>query len=691
MSRSRRVRAFVAAGTAASLAAILLHGCNEQPTEPISESKADRPLLTIGGGSSSASGVVTSDRGGINCRITGSTGGATTSGTCSQRYKAGSVVTVTATPASGSILKLDAEWQGCVPNVEDHRSCQVTVRGNVTVGPTFVPASNAFTVSVTGGAGGSGSIISTPTGISCTITNGQATSGNCSAGFTANTSVKLSATASTGSYLKAWAGGGCETAGTGTGTAAGSCTTTISANVSVVVSFDAQAAVAIVGQWAAPISWPAVAINAILLPNGKVMTYGRMSHGPVLWDPASPTGFTTLTEPADIFCSGLALLPDGKLFIAGGHSGVDNYGIKTAFTFDGTSSWFRATDMRNGRWYPSVLTLASGEMLAVSGGDTAATTNLIPEVYQPASNTWRSLASRSVAYYPMLFVAPDGRVFHVGPEQGTAFLNTTGSGAWSAGPSRNCCYRDYGAAVMYDGGKILVVGGGNTPTNTTERIDLTGAATWTYSGTMSTPRRQTNATLLADGTVLVTGGTNATGFNSAPTSSAVLAAEVWNPATPSQWKALASMSHNRLYHSTAILLPDGRVLSTGSGQPAATGLTDDYTAEIFSPPYLFDAAGAAATRPLISSAPATVAYNQAFTVQTADAASITKVTWVRLSAVTHSTNQNQRMNVLSFTAGSGNLSVTAPLNANLAPPGHYMLFIVNGNGVPSVAKIVRIN
>ena len=290
----------------------------------------------------------------------------------------------------------------------------------------------------------------------------------------------------------------------------------------------------------------------------------------------------------------------------------------------------------------------------------------------------------------MLFVVPDGRVYHVGPETGTEFLNPSGSGTWAAGPTRLNGYRDYGAAVMYDAGKILVIGGGNTPTNTAERIDLTGTSTWTPSGIMSTARRQTNATLLADGTVLVTGGTNATGFNTAPTSSAVLAAELWSPAAPTVWKPLASMTHNRLYHSTAILLPDGRVLSTGSGQPFATGLTDDFTAEIFSPPYLFKLDGTPATRPAISSAPTAVTYGQAFTVQTADAASITKVTWIRLSAVTHSTNQNQRMNVLTFTTGSGSLTVNAPINANVAPPGDYMLFIVDGNGVPSVAKFVRI-
>jgi hypothetical protein len=244
---------------------------------------------------------------------------------------------------------------------------------------------------------------------------------------------------------------------------------------------------------------------------------------------------------------------------------------------------------------------------------------------------------------------------------------------------------------MYDAGKILVVGGGDAPTNTAETIDLTGASTWKYVGAMSVARRQLNATLLADGKVLVTGGTDATGFNSAPTTSALLAAELWDPANPGEWKQLSSMSHHRLYHSTTLLLPDARVLSVGSGQPAATGLADDYTAEIFSPPYLFNPDGTPAGRPVISSAPAAVAYGPVFTVKTAAAASITKVTFIRLSAVTHSFNQNQRMNLLSFSVGSGALTVTAPLNANLAPPGHYLLFVVNGSGVPSSAKVVRIH
>jgi hypothetical protein len=245
---------------------------------------------------------------------------------------------------------------------------------------------------------------------------------------------------------------------------------------------------------------------------------------------------------------------------------------------------------------------------------------------------------------------------------------------------------------MYAPGKILLAGGG-TPTNTTERIDLNAgsAASWTSAGTMRVARRQMNATLLADGTVLVTGGSNATGFNTKPTDDNVLAAERWDPVTAT-WTQLARQTHYRLYHSTALLLPDARVLSVGSGQPAASGLSDDFTAELFSPPYLFNLDGTPASRPSISSAPTSVSYGQTFSVGTPTATSVAKVTWIRLSTVTHATDMNQRLNYLTYSApDASTLSVTAPANPNLAPPGHYMLFLVDQNGVPSIAKIVRIS
>jgi hypothetical protein len=640
--------------------------------------------------------VVTSNRGGIECSITGGTAGAAASGICAGTFAAGTVVSVTATAVGGAVLKLDAEWGAtCTPLVEAPQVCQITMDRDRSVAATFVPAPTTFTLTVAGGASGSGTVYSTPSGISCTITDGEAVSGNCAAGFARGTSVKLTATATGGRGIKAWAGGQCEKSAEGGWRSLGSCVTTMSRNVSVVISFEALAAATdagTMGQWSAPFAWPAVAIHAALLPNRQVVTYGRHHRQPVLWNPATPGSFTSLPLPADFFCSGLTLLKNGKLFIAGGHAGVDNFGLRSAYQFDQASrQWIRSADMQNGRWYPTLTTLSNGNILAISGGDTAAALNRIPELFLPGQNRWRALpgAARNVPYYPMMFAAPDGKVFLAGPEQSTAFLSTSGSGSWTAGPTRLFGYRDYGSAVMYDAGRILVVGGGS-PTATAEVIDLLGARAWTFVGSLSVARRQTNATLLADGTVLVTGGTNAGGFNSAPTNSTVLAAELWNPGSPATWVKLASMSHYRLYHTTALLLPDARVLVAGSGEPAATGLSDDLTAEIFSPPYLFKSDGTPASRPVISSVPTKLTYGTTFTLGTTSAAQVAKVMLVRLSAVTHAFDMNQRGVRLNFSVGSGSLTVTAPLNNRLAPPGHYMLFIVNSSGVPSVAKVVKL-
>jgi hypothetical protein len=197
---------------------------------------------------------------------------------------------------------------------------------------------------------------------------------------------------------------------------------------------------------------------------------------------------------------------------------------------------------------------------------------------------------------------------------------------------------------------------------------------------MANPRSYQNMTILADGTVLATGGGASSDGESPAT--AVYPAELWNPTTE-KWTTLSSMLIERLYHSVALLLPDGRVLVAGSG--GSGNLPDENNAEIFSPPYLFKGA-----RPTITNAPAVAQYGQGFTVQTPDAASIAKVSLVRLGSVTHAFNQDQRFDFLDFTAGAGSLTVQAPANANLAPPGYYMLFLVNGDGVPSISSMVRL-
>jgi hypothetical protein len=138
-------------------------------------------------------------------------------------------------------------------------------------------------------------------------------------------------------------------------------------------------------------------------------------------------------------------------------------------------------------------------------------------------------------------------------------------------------------------------------------------------------------------------------------------------------------------------LPDGTVLSAGSGEFRPTPTTENdpkeshRNAQIFSPPYLFKG-----PRPTITAAPAVISYGQAFEVQTPQADQIGQVSWIRLPSVTHSFDQNQRINFLPTQVNGNALSVTAPANANDCPPGHYMLFLLSKTKVPSVAQIIQI-
>jgi len=434
------------------------------------------------------------------------------------------------------------------------------------------------------------------------------------------------------------------------------------------------------GEWSPVFSAPIVQLHLHLLPNGSVLSWGHAGD-PQIWDPATGT-FTAVPSPSLLFCAGHDFLSDGRLLVAGGHIG-DGLGLPNTNLFDpATGSWQVGPPMAKGRWYPTNTMLANGEVLTLAGTDQSGIDVPIPEIWDGTS--WRQLTGASLAlpYYPRSFLAPDGRVFYAGEDQQSRYLDVTGSGSWTDGPVRTYPSRDYGSAVMYEPGKILYVGGGDPPTNTAEIIDLNDATpAWRSTGSMAFARRQMNATLLPTGDVLVTGGTTGPGFNNPV--GAVHAAELWNPAT-GLWTTLASNAVVRIYHSTSLLLPDGRVLHTGSGDGA--GAANELNYELFSPPYLF-----MGPRPTITSAPpGTVTYGQTVFVGTAYAASITKVSLIRFGSVTHAFDQAQRFVPLSFSQALGGLSIQIPASRTAAPPGPYLLFLVNKLGVPSAGQIIRL-
>jgi hypothetical protein len=245
---------------------------------------------------------------------------------------------------------------------------------------------------------------------------------------------------------------------------------------------------------------------------------------------------------------------------------------------------------------------------------------------------------------------------------------------------------------MYRPGKILRTGtpGGpgtaaQTASSAAYTLDMTSASpSLVQTGSMAFPRAFLNLQTLPDGNVLVTGGK--ADHDLTNTNGAQYAAEEWSPATGS-WTTLASNQVPRYYHSVSVTLPDGRVL-VGGGWGGAGGDTDrQRTYEIFSPPYLFKG-----PRPTIGGAPAAAGYNSSFTVATPNGSAISSVVLTSPAATTHNFDENNRFVPLNFTHNpDGSLQVTAPPNANYAPPGPYLLWIVDGNGVPSVASWITIH
>jgi hypothetical protein len=416
-------------------------------------------------------------------------------------------------------------------------------------------------------------------------------------------------------------------------------------------------------------------IHSHLLPTGEILLNGVDTT--MVGYSANGASKMLATEPYNTFCSGHTLMSDGRVMFAGGTGPTTGAGDDRAAIYDPfTNSWSMLPTMNAMRWYPTVVQLANNQMLVLSGtvGMDLSQKGNTPQIWTGSEWVYLTGARRWLVQYPNVYLAPDGRVFVAGPDQQTLYLNTTGLGSWSNGPMRKFASRAYGPTVEYEPGKILFIGGGDPPTATTEAIDLTAAKpAWTPMASMNYPRHQHNGTVLPDGTVLVNGGTYSTLFDD-PTKP-VNQAELWNPIT-NTWTVMASQRQYRGYHSTSILLPDGRVWTSGG-----TGESD---VEIYSPPYLSNG-----PRPIVLAQPTTIQSGKVFSLGAA-IQPISKISLIRLSSTTHTLNHDESFQWLPFTAGKLGISVTAPTISPLTPGGYYMLFVLNAKGVPSVGCIVHL-
>jgi Domain of unknown function (DUF1929)/Glyoxal oxidase N-terminus len=467
------------------------------------------------------------------------------------------------------------------------------------------------------------------------------------------------------------------------------------------------------GQWSTLANtMPINPVHAALLSNGKVLVvagsgncppsqsgcpsgppYGPSNgSGALLLDPVSGQTLSQFSVSWDMFCNGMVLLDDGRPFIASGTIQYDPFfGQPLTETFDPQANTFSpGPNMAHGRWYPTLVTLGDGRVMIFSGLNETGGTNTAVEFYT-VNTGWSSqiIAPWTPDLYPRLHLLPNGKVFYSGA-QTTSKLFDPSTNTWNTSLAKTnySGTRTYGTSVLlplspsnnYDP-KVIIMGGGNPATGTTEIIDM-GSSTpaWQYGPNMSQARIEMNAVILANGKVLALGGS----VNDEDTSTASLNADLYDPVS-NTFSSAGANAYPRLYHSVALLLPDATVWFAG-GNPSRGSYVQQM--EIYKPAYLFNPDGTLATRPSITSAPASVRYGESFNVTTPD--NIASVVLVRNGTVTHAFGMDQREVGLSFTAGSGSLTVTAPPNGNIAPPGYYMLFLLNQSGVPSVASFIQI-
>ena len=463
------------------------------------------------------------------------------------------------------------------------------------------------------------------------------------------------------------------------------------------------------GMWGALYDWPLIPIHSVLMPDGRVLTYGSKPDGSSsalfavdVWDnQGNPDQGHLLVANGtgnDLFCGSQLLLPPADLssapnvMMVGGdaYTGTQSsfIGIKGSTLFNGNTNALSAgNNMANPRWYSTAITLVNGETY-IQGGFGGSNT---PEVRQ-LDGTFRQLSTADTSFlswsYPRNYVMPDGSVFGYDFQGRMYFVRTEGTGRIDAKTILPLQYFGEGSSAMFRPGRILQVGG---RTNATAVIDVTsGTPIFTPTQSVSTVRKLMTTTLLADGQVLVTGGS--------PVWNEIFGAnknaEIWNPTT-GQWTLGAEGARPRLYHSTAILLPDASVLVGGGGAPAPVGVAGrgEQNMQVYYPPYLFTAHGTQAARPAITAVPDWLEIGKTIRVD-ATGSGVSRITLVKTGSVTHGWNFDQRFIDLTFTrtatATGSTLAVNTPSRAGEATPGYYMLFVFDDAGVPSVARILRL-
>lgn len=466
------------------------------------------------------------------------------------------------------------------------------------------------------------------------------------------------------------------------------------------------------GSWGPTISFPLVPAAAALLPGNRLLTWSAYSPttfgGSRGYTQTSildlTTGKVSKTQVSntghDMFCPGTSMLADGTILVSGGSNSS-----KTSLYNPATDAWTPGPDMKIARGYQSNVTTSTGEVFSIGGSWSGGTTPKSGEIWSPAGG-WRILPNVGVEKtltadpqgpyradnHAWLFAAPGGRVFHAGPSRQMNWISTTGNGSiTSAGLRSDSADAMNGDAVMYDVGKILTVGGATAyqkvaATARAYTIDINNGVRVQRTGDMAVTRSFANGVALPDGQVFVVGG-QATPVPFTDTD-ARMSPEIWNPVTGT-WTVLAPMAVPRTYHSVALLLPDGKVFVGGGGLCTNCTTTNHLDGEIFTPPYLLNADGSERARPGIVTAPS--AANVGSTIAVTTGAPVKSFALMRMSTVTHTVNTDQRRIPLTPASVSGTTaSLRLPTDPGILVPGQYMLFAVDGNGVPSVATTLAI-